>query len=153
MQKNIKIFLKTINDKFDTSEIDLKIFESEGLSVNTAIFIIYLRNIFKKREINKDSITANLNYQLTEWFIQYFPFDAIILRQRLYKKSIKYSFPNDTSSLIDASETLIRKKSFYFKVTLQIIKWAASGKKSTLKNIIFTLFEKTYEKSFMFLRD
>lgn len=152
-KKNIKSFLKTINDKFDTSEIDLKIFKSEGLSVNTAIFIIYLRNIFKKKEINKDSITANLNYQLTEWFIQYFPFDAIILRQRLYKKSIKYSFPNDTSSLIDASETLIRKKSFYFKLTLQILKWAASGKKSTVKNLIFTLFEKTYEKSFMFLRD
>ena len=152
-KKNIKSFLDTINDKFDTSEIDLKIFESEGLSVNTAIFIIYLRNIFKKREINKDFITANLNPQLTKWFIQYFPFDAIILRQRLYKNSIKYTFLNDTYSLIDASETLLRKKSFYFKVTLQILKWSASGKRSAVKNIIFTLFEKIYEKSFMFLRN
>lgn len=138
LKKNASPQLRlTLNKIFDEKEnYLLKINGCNGISIDTAIFIIYMRKILTKN-VNDYDIVDNINSFFTKWFVQYFPIEAILIYYSIARLNISISFQPDVEDLVIESEKHLKSKSKIFSFLIWLLKIQITGKSNAYKSAIF----------------
>jgi hypothetical protein len=125
-------------DKVTQNELDIL---NTNLSIKTSVFLIYLREIIARDVFINDNITQIIKKNVTRWFAQYYPLDAIHLFFFVKNKHLEdQAFKQSSKSLILNSKQILQKKSLIFHLFIMLNDRITLFKNTRIKSQIFRLW-------------
>jgi hypothetical protein len=124
-------------DNVTQNELDLV---NINLSIKTSVFIIYLREIIANDILINDNITKIIKKNVTRWFAQYYPLDAIHLFFFIKNKHLEdQALEQNSKSLILNSIQILQKKSLILNLFIVLNDRISLLKIVKVKSQIFQL--------------
>ena len=124
-------------EKVTQNELDIV---NTNLSIKTSVFLIYLREIIARDIFINDNITQIFKKNITRWFAQYYPLDAIHLFFFVKNKYLEdQAFQQSSKSLILNSKKILQKKSLILNLFIMFNDHITLFKNAKTKSQIFRL--------------
>lgn len=133
ISKIIEYPVKVTQNKLDNVSINL--------SIKTSVFLIYLREIIENDILLNDNIIEIIKKNVTRWFAQYYPLDAIHLFFFLKSKHLEERVLQEGSaSLILNLIKIFKEKSLILNLFIVLNERISLLKNAQIKSQIFRLF-------------